>query len=81
MSTCQNILTKTFMSLIAKEASAEVIFEVLMDEAAFLFPNLNRKDLEAIIILVLDEARQPARGVPVRSNILEFPVRNQHGAH
>ncbi len=43
-----------------------------------MFPNLKRKDLEAIIVLVLEEARQEAIVAPVRSNVLEFPVRNQH---
>lgn len=78
MSTCQKVLTRTFRYLLAREASAEIIFEVLMDEAGSMFPNLKRKDLEAIIVLVLEEARQEAIVAPVRSNVLEFPVRNQH---
>ena len=51
----QTVLTETFMSLIAQEASAEIILEVLVDEAAMFFPSLDRADLEAIVVSVLEE--------------------------
>ena len=50
----QTVLTETFMSLIAQEASAEIILEVLVDEAATFFPSLDRADLEAIVVSVLE---------------------------
>lgn len=73
MSVCQEMLAETFMMLIGQKASAEVIFEVLLDEAAFLFPALSREDLEAIIALVLEEAKEHRSARRTPSNIIEFP--------
>lgn len=73
MAGCHDVLTETFMSLIAQKASAEVILEVLVDEAALLFPSLERHDLETIVMGVLEEARERSGGRRARTNILRFP--------
>jgi len=73
MAGCQDVLTETFMSLIAQKASAEVILEVLVDEAAVLFPSLERHDLETIVMGVLEEAMERSGGRRARTNILRFP--------
>lgn len=73
MAGCQDVITETFMSLIAQKASAEVILEVLVDEAALLFPSLERHDLEAIVMGVLEEARERTGSKRARTNILRFP--------
>lgn len=74
MSACQDVLTETFMMLVGQQASAEVIFEVLLDEAASLFPALERQDLEQIILLVLDDADKYQSGGQRHDNVLEFPA-------
>lgn len=66
----QSVLTETFMSLIAQEASTEIILEVLVDEAATFFPSLDRADLEAIIASVLEEACRMNAAARASGNIL-----------
>jgi hypothetical protein len=73
MAGSQDAVTDTFMSLIAQKASAEIILEVLVDEAALLFPGLTRPDLEFIAMGVLEEARERSGGRRTRTNILRFP--------
>lgn len=68
----QSVLTETFMSLIAQEASAEIILEVLVDEAATLFPSLDRADLEAIVVGVLEEACRIDAAARASGNVLPF---------
>lgn len=69
----QEVLTETFMSLIAQEASAEIILEVLVDEAATYFPSLDRSDLEAIVVSVLEEACRKDAAIKSSANVLRFP--------
>lgn len=75
MTGSQNALTKTFMSLIAQEASAEIILEVLVDEAALYFPSLQRPDLETIVLGVLQEACRLDAAVRTSENVVCFPLR------
>lgn len=70
----QDVLTETFMSLIAQEASAEIILEVLVDEAATFFPSLDRADLEAIVVSVLEAACRRDAAVKASANVLRFPL-------
>ena len=79
MAGCQDVLTETFLMLIAQKASAEVILEVLVDEAALLFPSLQRPDLEAIVIGVLEEAKERKLVSRSRNNIVDFPTRALRG--
>ena len=72
MAGCQDVLTDTYIVLIAQKASAKVILEVLVDEAALLFPSLERPDLEAIVMGVLEEDRERIGGRPARPNVLLF---------
>jgi len=70
----QEVLTETFMSLIAQEASAEIILEVLVDEAAMFFPSLDRADLEAIVVTILEEACRKDAAAKASGNVLRFPL-------
>lgn len=79
MAGCQDVLTETFLMLIAQKASAEVILEVLIDEAALLFPSLQRPDLEAIVIGVLEEAKEQKLFNRSKGNIVHFPKRELRG--
>ena len=74
MAGCQDVLTETFLMLIAQKASAEVILEVLVDEAALLFPSLQRPDLEAIVIGVLEEERRRKLSSHIKGRIVNFPT-------
>lgn len=71
----QSVLTETFFSLIAQEASAEVILEVLVDEAAMFFPSLDRTDLEAIVVSVLEEACRMDAAAKASGNVVRFQPR------
>lgn len=79
MAGCQDVLNETFLMLIAQKASAEVILEVLVDEAALLFPSLQRPDLEAIVIGVLEEAKERKLVSRSRNNVVDFPTRALRG--
>lgn len=72
MSDHRDALTELFASLIAQEASAEVVLAALVSEAALLFPELERHHLETIVMGVLEEARERSGGRRARTNVLRF---------
>jgi GAF domain-containing protein len=56
----QMTLMQAFASLVAQEASEEVILDVLVAEAALLLPSLCRDDLELVVTGVIEASRAAA---------------------